>query len=231
MDILQSEYEQRRHIFDFCRWLNQKLHDLEQESNFEELYFERTGANIKKLLEEAIPVSHLGLYLFREWSEVFVQCYADNRGYDALIEIQGPSRTDSIKVEVTTTEDDDSAMRRQALSRKGVVHFTGTVRREGRNIISEGEFVGVEEECAKLVKLALQRLESKLSNTYDDATAILIYVPAFRKLMHRHRFDLIEQVKHLLRERKPALYGVFFCYSSNLGIDGIINIPQYDFSL
>lgn len=231
MDILQNDYEQRRHIFDFCRWINQKLYDLEQEPDFERLYFERTGANWKKLLEEAIPVSHLGLYLYREWHEVFVQCFTNNPQYDALIEVHSPAVTQLIKVEITTTEDDESAMRRQALSRKGFVHFTGTVRREGREIISQGEFVDVEEECLKIVQLALQRLERKLNNQYDEATAILIHIATQRKLFHRHRFNLVEEVKRLLRERKPALYGVFICYSSDLGVDRIINISAYDFSL
>jgi hypothetical protein len=231
MDILQTDYEQRRHIFDFCRWINQKLYDLEQDPDFEKLYLERLGGNWKKLLEEAVPVSHLGLYLYREWREVFVQCFANNPQYDVLLEVRSPSVTQSIKVEITTTEDEESAMRRQALSRKGFVHFTGTVRREGREIISNGEFVDVEEECSKIVQLALQRLDRKLNNQYDKVTAILIYITDQRNLPHQHRFDLVEEVKRLLRERKPELYGVFICYSSNLGVDGIINAPQYDFSL
>jgi hypothetical protein len=231
MDISKDDYEQRRHIFDFCRWVNQKLYDLEQEADFETLYFERTGANWKKLLEEAIPVSRFGLYLYREWHEVFVQCFTNNSEYDAVIDIQSPSAKQHIKVEVTTTEDDESAMRRQALSRKGFVHFTGPVRREGRQIFSEGAFVDVEEECTKIVQLVLQRFERKLNNTYDDATVLLIYVATHRMLSHLHRFKLVEEVKRLLRERKPALYGVFICYSSNLGVDGIINASPYDFAV
>ncbi len=225
-----NDYEQRRHIFDFCRWINQKLYNLEKERDFETLYFERKGV-VKKLLEEAVPVSRLGLYLCREWNDVFVQCLTNNPSYDAAIEIQNPTDREKIKIEVTTTEDDDSTMRRQALSRKGFVHFTGKVRREKRNIISEGEFVDVEEECTKLVQLALQRLELKLSNTYDSATAILIYFTNHRMLLHHHRFNLIKQVKQILGERKPALYGVFFCYDSNFGVDGVKNTPQYDYSL
>ncbi len=231
MDILEHDYQQKRHIFDFCRWINQKLDDLNQEPNFDQLYFERIGVNVKKLLEEAIPVSCLGLYLYREWSDVFVQCFADNREYDAVIEVQSPSSKYGIKVEITTTENDDSAMRRQALSRNGFVHFGGPVKREGRTIISEGKFVDVEEECEKLVQLALQRLELKLKNTYDDTTAILVYVVASRILTHQHRFKLIEQAKTLLRERTLALCGIFFCYGSNFGVDGIVNRAPYDFSL
>lgn len=229
MDIFDDDYQQKRHIFDFCRWINQKLGDLNKEPNFEELYFERLGGNVKKLLEEAIPVSRLGLYLYREWSDVFIQCFADNREYDAVIEVQDPSSKYVIKVEITTTQNDDSAMRRQALSRNGFVHFGGLIKREGRTIISEGEFVDVDEESKKLVQLALQRLELRLKNTYDERTAILVYVDAFRILAHDYRFRLIEQVKTLLRERNLALYGFFFCYGSNLGVDGIVNRPPYDF--
>lgn len=230
MNIPKSEYEQNRHIFELCHWINRKLDDFRQEPCFEQHLFERIGVNVKKLLEEAIPISLLGLYLYPTWGDVFVRCFTDNREYDAIIEIQTPSmienekKIEKIKVEVTTTEDNCSAMQRQALSRNGVVHFTGAVRREGRNIISEGAFVNTEEECSKLVQLALQRLDAKLENTYDDATAILIYVTAHhRTLAHRHRFKLVKETIRLLREKKPDLFGVFFCYTSNFGIDGVHN--------
>jgi len=229
MDIPKPEYEQKRHVFELCRWINCKLDDFRQEPDFESLYFERIGDNVKKLLEEAIPVSLLGLYLHPVWGDVFVSCFTDSPEYDAIIEIQRPSmienvkRTEEIKVEVTTTEDNDSVMRRQALSRNGFVHFAGVVRREGRKIISEGAFVSIEEECTKVVQTALQRLEFKLRNAYDGTTAILVYVTAHWSLAHRHRFELVEQAKRLLRDRNPDLYGVFFCYDSNFGIDGVRN--------
>jgi hypothetical protein len=158
MDIVRDDYEERRHIFDFCRWINQKLSSLEQDSDFRSIYFERTGALWKKFLEEAIPLSRLGLYLYGEWLEVFVRCYADNSNYDAEIEISNPAETRRISVEITTTEDNESSMRRQALSRKGFVHFNGSVTRNGPEIVSTGSFVEVDEESDRIIQLALQRL-------------------------------------------------------------------------
>ena len=224
MNLQKDDYQQRRQVFEFCGWIHEKLIQLSQEPDFEELYFERKGDFLKKLIEEAIPVSYFGLFLSREWNEVFIQCFTDIPHYDAIVEIQNPLRIlkETIKVEVTSTEDNPNVMRRQALARDGFAHLTGTVKREGRNIKTEGEFVETEEESEKVIQLALEGLERKLKNAYDNQTAILIYVTGFRQLAHHHRFKLIEETKRLLREKKPTLYGVFFCYSSNRGVDGII---------
>lgn len=232
MNISNDEYEQRRQIFDSFLWIQQKLNILRQEPDFEEKYFERKGNNLKKILEEAIPICRLGLLFCKEWNTVFVRYITntkpDEQNFDAILEIKNPEETSNqtIKVEVTSTQNEESNMRRQALSRNGFVHFTGKVRRDGHKIISEGEFVDTEEENEKLIKLTLQRIETKLGNSYDETTAILVYVNSFRKLGHHNRYDLIERTTKLLREKKPRIYGVFFCYDENLGIDGITNNLQ-----
>ena len=46
MEIAQDEYQKRRHIFEFCNWINEKLYELELKPNFEELYFEKKGNRI-----------------------------------------------------------------------------------------------------------------------------------------------------------------------------------------
>jgi hypothetical protein len=233
MDIPTQEYQERRHIFEFCRWINQTLRTAEHEADFNKLYFERTGENWKKLLEEAIPVSRLGLYLCHEWHDVFVQCTTDNPSFDAKIEVLNPSDTQfsglELKVEVTTTETDQSVMKRQAISRDGFVVFTGNSIREGRKIITDGEMLDVEEECEKTVKLAIQRFEAKMCNKYDESTAILVYVVSRWHLLNRHRCNLIEAIKHILRDKNPTLYGAFICYSENQGIDGVV-ISQDNYS-
>lgn len=224
MNLQEEEYEQKRQVFRFCGWIHEKFIQLSHEPDFEELYFERKGTILKKLIEEAVPVSYFGLFLSREWNDVFVQCFTNIPDYDALIEVQNPHSIpkEIIKVEVTTTEDNSAVLRRQALARNGFAHLTGTIKREGRNIKTEGEFVESEEESEKVIQLALQALERKLKNNYDNRTAILVYVTGFRQLAHHHRFKLIEESKRLLREKNPTLYGVFFCYSSNRGVDGVI---------
>ncbi len=110
---------------------------MEQVDVFEEIYFERRGKNIKKLLEEAIPTSRLGLYLWRPWREISVTCLADDGAHDSIVTIHDRHKTETIKIEVTSTETDETTMRRQALSRQGFVFMTGLVRREGRQIMSE----------------------------------------------------------------------------------------------
>ena len=48
MSITKIEYEQRRYIFDFCAWINEKMLELEKEPNFDEIYFERKNPIVKK---------------------------------------------------------------------------------------------------------------------------------------------------------------------------------------
>lgn len=63
MNISNSEFERPRSVFQLCEWITSKLRELEKSPAFEELYFERRGQNVKKLLEEAVPVARLGLHL------------------------------------------------------------------------------------------------------------------------------------------------------------------------
>ncbi len=81
MDISNDEYEQKRLIFDSHQWLQEKLNLLQEESNFEESYFERKGNNIKKLLEEVVPICRLGLFLCDEWNTIFVGLTQLQKGY------------------------------------------------------------------------------------------------------------------------------------------------------
>ncbi len=62
MNIPINEYEQKRHIFELCNWINEKLAEMETISDFNIIYFERNGENVKKLIEEAMPLASLGLY-------------------------------------------------------------------------------------------------------------------------------------------------------------------------
>lgn len=92
MDIPTAEYTQRRHISDLCRWINEKFEVLEARGLFDEQYFERTGLNVKRLIEEAVPLSRLGLFLWTPGCDVCITCYADNRNYDAEVEVKGGTR-------------------------------------------------------------------------------------------------------------------------------------------
>jgi hypothetical protein len=223
MPITKTEYEQRRHIFDFCTWINERMLELENEPNFDETYFERKNRLVKKLIEEAVPISYLGLYLFKTRKDIFITCKSGNQRYDGLIEIGGFHREEQIKVEVCVTEDEESTMRRQALSRKGMVYFTGDIRRNKREIITEPEMVDVEVESQRVIDLAFARFESKINHGYDPQTAILVYITAYRPVGYRNRVELLERAKQYLRSNQPAIYGVYFCYLSDLGIDGLRN--------
>src|SRR5689334_17112549 len=100
MNIPTDEYEQRRHVFDMCRWINQTLTNMESESDFDRLYFERKGLNVKKFIEEAIPIACLGLHFYRPPDDVHVKCLAGNQPFDAELEVSG-FRSMRIKVEAT----------------------------------------------------------------------------------------------------------------------------------
>jgi hypothetical protein len=227
VDIPASEYEQRRSIFQLCDWINSKLRDLEERTDFEERYFERRGQNIKKLLEEAIPVARLGLYFWRPWRDISVACLAGNQPHDAKIMLQDPHEAEKIiKIEVTSTETDETAMRRQALSRDGFAFMTGPVRREGRRIVSEPNMVDVNEERKRLLECAFERFRMKAEQEDDPETAILVYINSFgsfEPMPFRHRARLLEQTRNYLRTQRPELHGVYYCYQGDQGVDGLRN--------
>jgi hypothetical protein len=224
VDIPASEYEQRRSIFQLCDWINSKLRDLEECNDFEERYFERRGQNIKKLLEEAIPVARLGLYFWRPWRDISVICLADNQPHDAEVTLQDPHKeAETIKVEVTSTETDETTMRRQALSREGFAFMTGPVRREGRRIVSEPTMVDLNKECERLLECAFARFQTKAEREDDPQTAILVYVNPFRSLSFWYRAQLLERTRTYLRTQRPVLYGVYYCYQPDQGVDGLRN--------
>jgi hypothetical protein len=204
------------------RWINSILARMEREPDFDTIYFERKGLNVKKLIEEAIPVTYLGLHLVRMAEDVFVQLYADNRPYDGQLEVSGFNNF-GFKVEVTTTENDESTLQRQALSRDGKVWLYGPIWRDksdGRKIISEPEMVDLSKRADRSMELAFERfLEKADSGRYDKDTAILVaitmdYAPSFRR-----RGELLRRSREWLRAHPTAVYGVFYCYQR----DGIID--------
>lgn len=227
MNISNSEYEKPRSNFQLCEWINSKLRDLETASDFQERYVERRGQNIKKLLEEAVPVARMGLYLWRPWRDVSVTCLAGDQSHDAEITVKDPHKTERIKIEVTCTETDETTMRRQALSREGFVWMSGPVRREGRRIVSEATMVDLDKESSHLVERALTRFRRKAEREDDPQTAILVYlVESFPSLSFWYRTQLLEQTRTYLRTQRPTLYGAYYCYQTDQGFDGVRNEPH-----
>lgn len=163
--IPEAEYARRRSSFELCEWINQTLAEMRGTGRFDELYFERSDprTNIKKLIEEAIPLSRLGLYLSTPESEVYLTCFADNRAYDAVIEVTGFTER-TFKVEVTTTETKISNLRRQALARYGHVPLTGTISRRGREITATGDMVRADVEDERCISLMFERLRRKVDS-------------------------------------------------------------------
>jgi hypothetical protein len=224
MDIPLAEYEQPRSIHELCDWINDKLRALEQFADFEERYFERRGQHIKKLLEEAIPIAKLGLYFWRPWRDISVVCLAGNQAYDATMILQDPHQSETIHIEVTSTETDETTMRRQALSRDGSVFMLGPVRRQGRQIMSEATMVDLEQENTRLRNCAFERFQMKANQEDDPQTAILVYVSTPQSLPFFHRAQLVEETRAYLRKNRPILYGAYYCYYSDYGTDGMRNI-------
>jgi hypothetical protein len=220
MNISTIEYEQRRHVFDLCKWINEKLAEMETFPDFETIYFERQGTNVKKLIEEAMPLACLGLYFFRPADDVYLRCLAENPQYDAELSVVG-FRNFEVKVEVTTVETDESTMRRQALSRHGSVFMMGRIRRDGRNIISEAEMVDTDLENKKWIDLAFERSVKKIERGYGKDTAILVSFSSFRHIPLRNRAELLERTKRYLLQEKPEIYGVYYSYGDDFVVDGV----------
>jgi len=208
-----NAYEQRRHVFEMHGWINSVFARMDKEPDFDEIYFERTG-NVKKLIEEAIPLTYLGLHLVRIAEDVFLQFYADNRSYDGELEVTGHNNF-GFKVEVVTTENDESALRRQALSRNGMVWLHGPVKRDEsdrRSITSEPEMVDLSREEDRCMELAFERFLVKASSgRYDVNTAILVAITMDHLISMRRRGELVNQSREWLR-RNPTVYGVYYCY-------------------
>lgn len=220
-NIPTLEYEERRHVFDMCGWINVKLKEMDETGNFDTIYFERKGENLKKLIEEAIPVAYLGLHYFRIADDVYIQCNSGNQPYDAILDVVG-FRNRSIKIEVTTTENDDSTMRRQSLSRHGFTYSSNSIRRELGNIVSEPEFVDTFEEQQRLVDLAFNRFFEKVKfGGYGEDTAILIRVDADKPLSLERRAALVNRTHRYLTEHHPKVFAVFYCYVRDFIIDEV----------
>lgn len=225
MNISNTEYEQKRHVFELCKWINEKLVEMETFSDFDTIYFERKGKNIKRLIEEAMPLAALGLYFFKPAYDVYLQFLPENDSYDAKLIITGFRNIEikdiEIKVEVTTIETEDSTMRRQSLSRNGTVFVTGEIKRNGRNIISEPEMVDMDIENNKWIDLAYERCLKKINRSSDENTAILVSFSSFRHIPLRYRTKLIQKTqKYFLREN-PKIYGVYYSYGDDFIVDGI----------
>ncbi|WP_152976621.1 hypothetical protein [Herpetosiphon geysericola] len=109
----------------------------------------------------------------------------------------------------------------QALSRNHFAVLTGNASRDGRNIIIDPEMVDVDEEEKKIVNLAFERCLSKINHGYDQETAILIYVDFYRKLSIRSRNSLIERTRLFIYDNDIDIYGIYYCYSADYGVDGI----------
>jgi hypothetical protein len=230
VDIPTAEYTQRRHVAELCRWINQKFEALRAGGRFDEQYFERTGLNVKKLIEEAVPLSRLGLYLWMPGCDVYITCYADNRNYDAAVEVEGWNPR-SFRVEVTTTETEQSTLRRQAWSRDGFSTLAGPIRREGRTIVPEFEMIEVSEESDKYVALTFERLQAKAkSGRYDSNTAILVHLADFWPLPPEGRAQLIRQTTEYLQNERPQLPAVYYCYLASYSVDAVFPPPTGFFS-
>jgi len=220
MEIPDSEYEERRTIFELCKWINSKLRALEPLPDFEKLYFERSEKNIKKLLEEAVPIAKLGLYFWGPWLDISVRCLAGNGAYDAELIF----KSETIRIEVTCTETDETTMRRQALARDGVTYLMSPVRRERQQIISEpAPMPNLYEVWTHLVECAFERFQRKAEIEDDPQTAILVYVSSLQFLPLQYRMKLMEQTRMYLQTHNSTLYGVYYCYDQNQGVDGLRN--------
>jgi hypothetical protein len=220
MDISTSEYEQKRHVFEHCDWINGKLAEMYKSDDFETIYFERNGLHVKRLIEEAMPLACLGLYFFKPWKNVYLQCLTGNQPYDGVLSVIDHRRVE-FKVEVTTVENDESTMRRQALARDGHVFMTGEIRREGRKIVTQAEMVDMNVEYKRWINLAFARYLKKVGRGYDEDTAILVSFGDFGHIPFSYRAELMKMTEKHIRSEKPQIYGAYYCYWDDFVVDGI----------
>jgi hypothetical protein len=225
VDILDAEYEQRRHASNLAAWINRKLQELNAGGRLEEQYFERRGRNVKRLLVEAVPLSQLGLELWVPGDEPYIALLPIAESVDAEINVHGFNAR-SFKVEVTTIETEESTMRRQALAREGMVPLAGPIRREGWAIVAEGEMVDVAEYADRIVDLTIQRLGQKVnSGAYDEATAMLVYLSELWPLPPEARLRLRRRTEAYLGSKPGLTSTVHFCFWPDYGIE-TVHVPR-----
>ena len=207
-------------MFDAHRWINSVLARMDNDPEFDAIYFERTG-NVKKLIEEAIPLTYLGLHLVRIMEDVFLQFFTNQPSYDGQLEVSGHNNY-GFKVEVTTTENEESALQRQALSRNGMVWLHGPIKRDGddgRKIISEPQMIDLSMREDRCLELAFHRFLAKAnSGRYDLNTAILVAITMDHVISIRRRGELLKRSRNFLHAN-PTVYGVYYLYQR----DGIID--------
>jgi hypothetical protein len=132
-------------------------------------------------------------------------------------------KTEAIKIEVTSTETDETTMRRQALAHQGSVFMTGPVWSEGRQIMSEPKMVDVDEVRKRLLQCAFTRFQSKAEREDDPQTAILVYVNSSPSLPFWYRAQLLERTRTYLKTQRPRLYRAYCCYQADQGVGGLRN--------
>jgi len=221
LDITNTEYELRRHASDLAAWINRKLREIDAGGQREEQYFERRGLNVKRLLEEAVPLSRLGLNLWKPGDEPFLTLLPAAANVDAEVEIQGFAAR-SFKVEVTTIETEESTLRRQALAREGTVPLVGPMRRDGGAIVAEGRMVDVAEEAERVVELTMGRLRAKVdSRAYDNTTDMLVYLSEFWPLPPDGRLRLRRRTEAYLATEPGNTSTVHFCFWPDYSIETV----------
>jgi len=220
--ISSDEYKQKRSAFAFAAWVNDTFQRFSATPHFETQYFERVGNNIKPFLEEAVPLSRLALSLAVPGRSIDVACLLKD-AYDAVIETTWP-RSQSIPVEVTTTDSDSAALRRQALSRDGQVALTGPIRRDESGIRADGAMVDVGEEEDRQVALALRQLRRKAGpGRYPRDTAVLVYVTdCWLASLDGLRDKLRRETRAYLSRERPFISAVHFCYAADYSIDTVM---------
>lgn len=226
-DISDAEFEKPRTAFELTTWLQKKFEQMKLTGNFSQIYYERKGLNVKKLIEEAVPLSKLSLYLTTPFQIVSLNLKTGNQNFDAEIETKPiPSfesfKSEKYKVEVSTTETDQTTMRRQALSRQGTVPLVGSIKREKRTIIPEMEFVESSEFENGLISLLYDRFLQKVNTQrYDKNTVILIHLSDFNPISIRSREELIQKTRYFLDMESPEIKGVYFTYQFSNIVDSV----------
>lgn len=222
--IPAAEYETRRDAFELCRWIDGWYQTLDARGDLSACYFERHDRSVKRLIEEAVPVSRLAVHLSSPGNTVYVTFPDRDEHRDAILEIPRGA-PGMLSVEVTCAESENATLLRQKLARDGMTPLTGRVSRAGREITVESKMIEMRSEYERLIGLMLARLREKLeSGRYPAGTAFLVYLTEFRRLPLRQRSELVDRAQEYLWTR--GLRGeerVYFTYLFDNVIDDVVS--------
>lgn len=188
-----SEYETPRSPTRQVEWVNEKMEEI-CETYGEAEFRKRSHPMVKKLIEEALPISRWSIQWQKVGLEVTVTCHAGNQPFDAMVSATG-YKSFSYPIEVVSTSDYQDALRREKLSTCGSVAAYGPISRlADKSISDQMACYNFDTRVIEQAEAAISRIQDKCAKPYDPSTVLLVCVDTGSWLSLRSRALLLNRI-------------------------------------